>query len=197
MLFVESKNKGGIIIENKVLKLKELMNCEDKEIIKEIFENILNLGIKSIEYDKNLQLSNVSEYEFELVKIKAILEENEEIEMYLKMIKNNKIKESIFCYWCTIYEEELFKTKEIENMVNKVLISELDKTKYKKRIFLTIENNKTQILETGTEVNFIEIDNYIKEMKNERNQFERLYKYFERGDDLVLLVGIKMKRKQK
>ena len=197
MLFVESKNKGGIIIENKVLKLKELMNCEDKEIIKEIFENILNLGIKSIEYDKNLQLSNVSEYEFELVKIKAILEENEEIEMYLKMIKNNKIKESIFCYWCTIYEEELFKTKEIENMVNKVLISELDKTKYKKRIFLTIENNKTQILETGTEVNFIEIDNYIKEMKNERNQFERLYKYFEQGDDLVLLVGIKMKRKQK
>lgn len=197
MLFVEfKKNKGGIIIENKVLKLKELINSEDKEIIKEILNNILHLGIKEIKYDKNIQLSNISEYEFELVKTKIILEENEEVEMYLKMIKNSKIKESIFCYWCTIYEEELFKAKEIENMVNKVLISELNKTKYQKRVFLTIENNKTQILETGSEVNFIEIANYIEEMKNEKNKFEKMYKYFEQGDDDVLLVGIKMKRSQ-
>ena len=151
----------------------------------------MRLGIKEIEYDKNIQLSNISEYEFELVKVKAILKSNEKVEMYLKMIKNSKIKESIFCYWCTIYDEELFKTKEIENIVNKVLISELDKTKYKSRVFLTIENNKTQILETGTEVNFIEISSYIEEMKNERNQFEKLYKYFEQADDYVLLVGIK------
>ena len=81
-------------------------------------------------------------------------------------------------------------------MVNKVLISELNKTKYQKRVFLTIENNKTQILETGSEVNFIEIANYIDEMKNEKNQFEKMYKYFEQGDDNVLLVGIKMKRIQ-
>lgn len=156
----------------------------------------MHLGIKEIKYDKNIQLSNISEYEFELVKTKIILEENEEVEMYLKMIKNSKIKESIFCYWCTIYEEELFKAKEIENMVNKVLISELNKTKYQKRVFLTIENNKTQILETGSEVNFIEIANYIEEMKNEKNQFKKMYKYFEQGDDDVLLVGIKMKRSQ-
>ena len=110
------------------------MNNEDKEIIKAILDDILLLGIKEIEYDKNIQLSNISEYEFELVKVKAILKSNEEVEMYLKMIKNSKIKESIFCYWCTIYEEELFKTKEIENIVNKVLISELDKTKYKCRV---------------------------------------------------------------
>ena len=42
----------------------------------------------------------MSEYEFELVKVNAILQTDEEVEMYLKMIKNNKIKESIFCYWC-------------------------------------------------------------------------------------------------
>lgn len=139
-------------------------------------------------------MSNISEYEFELVKIKAILESSEEIEIYLKMIKNSRIKESIFCYWCTIYEEELFKAKEIESVINKVLISDLDETRYKKRVFLTIEDNKTQILETGTEVNFIEIDNYIQDSKNERNQFEKLYKYFEHGSDDVLLVGIKMKK---
>ena len=120
--------------------------------------------------------------------------------MYLKMIKNTRIKESIFCYWCSIYEEELMKAKELENIdifINKVLISELDKTKYQKRIFLTIENNRTHILETGTEVNFIEILDYIKELKDDKNKYEKLYEYFDQQSDDVLLVGIKMNRMEK
>ena len=122
------------------------MNNEDKEIFKNVLNKELGLGIKEIKYDKNLQLSNASEYEFELVKNKIMLEDDKEVEMYLKMIKHNKIKESIFCYWCTIYEEELFKSNDVESVINKVLITELDKTKYKETIFLTIENNRTQIL---------------------------------------------------
>ena len=117
--------------------------------------------------------------------------------MYLKMIKNTRIKESIFCYWCSIYEEEMMKARELENieiLINKVLISELDEAKYQKRIFLTIENNRTQILETGTEVDFIEIINYINEQKNEKNQYEKLYEYFDKESDDVLLVGIKINR---
>ena len=132
-----------------------------------------------------------------MVKVKAILEENEEVEMYLKMIKNTRIKESIFCYWCSIYEEELVKAKELEDIdvfINKVLISELNETKFQKRIFLTIEDNKTKILETGTEVDFLEIANYIEEQKNEKNEYEKLYKYFDKESDDVLLVGIKMNR---
>lgn len=170
------------------------MNSEDKDIFKKVLNQVVNLKIKEIEYDKNLQLSNASEYEFELIKGKIILEDDKEVEMYLKIIKNNKIKESIFCYWCTIYEEELFKSNEIESVINKVLITELDKTKYKETIFLAIENNTTQILETGTEVNFLEVSNYIEEMKNEKNQFEKLDKYFEDCNDYVLMIGMKIKR---
>jgi len=193
LLFVVFK-KGGIIIESKVLKLKKLIESEDNAKIKQIFQNLLQLQIKEIKYDRNVELNNISEYEFELVKVKAVLESDEEVEMYLKMIKNTRIKESIFCYWCSIYEEEFLKSKELENIdvfINKVLISELDKSKYQKRIFLTIENNRTQILETGTEVNFIEIIDYIAEHKNE---YEELYQYFDKESSDVLLVGIKMNR---
>ena len=193
-------SKGGIIIENKVSKLKKLIESEDNKILKQILNDILKLNIKEIKYNKNIQLSNISEYEFELVKVNAILESGEDVEMYLKMIKNTRIKESIFCYWCSIYEEELMKAKEKNNidiLINKVLISELDKNKYQKRIFLTIEENKTQILETGTEVNFLEITDYINEQKNEKNQFERLYEYFAEQSEDVLLVGIKMNRIEK
>lgn len=193
-------SKGGIIIENIVLKLKKLVESDDKVILKEVLNNVLDLGLKEIKYDQNLQLSNISEYEFELIKVKAILETDEEVEMYLKMVKSTRVKESIFCYWCSIYEEELMKAKELEDedmIINKVLISELDKTKYQKKIFLTIEDNKTPILETGTEVNFIEIIDYIKEKKNEKNQYEKLYEYFDKQSDDVLLVGIKMNRMEK
>ena len=193
-------SKGGVFIENNVLKLKKLLQSQDKTIIKEILNNILDLRIEQIEYDTNLQLSNISEYEFELLKIKAILENDDQIEMYLKMVKNTKIKESIFCYWCSIYEEELMKAKELENIdifINKVLISELDKTKYQKRIFLTIENNKTRILEEGTEVNFIEIIDYIEEHKNQNNMYEKLYEYFDKQSEDVLMVGIKMNRRKR
>lgn len=192
--------KGGIIIENKVLKLKKLIESENNKIIKEILSDVLELGIKEIEYDKNLQLSNISEYEFELVKVKAKLESDEEVEMYLKMIKSTRMKESIFCYWCSIYEEELMKAEEMEDIdifINKVLISELEKRKYQKRIFLTIENNKAHILETGTEINFIDILDYIKEQKNEKNQYEKLYESFDEKSDDVLLVGIKINRMEK
>ena len=193
-------SKGGIIIENIVLKLKKLIENDDKVILEEILNNVLDIGLKEIKYDQNLQLSNISEYEFELIKVKAILETDEEVEMYLKMVKNKRVKESIFCYWCSIYEEELMKAKELEDedlIINKVLISELDKTKYQKRIFLTIEDNKTQILETGTEVNFIDIIDYINDKKNEKNQYQKLYEYFDEKSDDVLLVGIKMNRMEK
>lgn len=193
-------SKGGIIIENKVLKLKKLIESEDRVMLKEILNDVIDLGLKEIKYNQNIQLSNISEYEFELVKVKAILETDEEIEMYLKMIKNTRIKESIFCYWCSIYEEELMKAKELEDVdifINKVLISELEKTKYQKRIFLTIEDNKTPILETGTEVNFIELSDYIQEHKNEKNHYGKLYEYFDEQSDDVLLVGIKMNRMEK
>lgn len=127
------------------------------------------------------------------------LSSDEEIEMYLRMVKRSKIKESIFCYWCTIYEEELLRTKEkeeVEPIINKVLISELNKKKFQTNIFLEIENNKTQILETGTEINFLEIIDYIKEYKNKTNQYEKILKYFDEKNEEVLLIGIKMKREK-
>lgn len=196
--YMQSRNKGGIHIENyeiKLEKIKNLIESEDRTQLKEIFKKVLNLKIKEITYDKNLKLDNISEYEFELVKVRATLYTNETVEMYLKMVKNTKIKESIFCYWCAIHEEELAKNKEnndIEMVINKVLISELNKKKYYQNIFLEIENNKSGILETGTEVNFLEIQKYIKD---NTNYYSNLNKYFSEDEDDVLLVGIKMKRK--
>ena len=172
-----------------------MLESEDKKIIQKILSDVLKLDIIEIEYDKNIKLNDISEYEFELAKVKIKLSTNDEIEGYLKMIKKTRIKESIFCYWCSIYEEELRKIGEqSETIINKVLISELCKKKYQQSIFLEIENNRTQILETGTEVNFLEIVNYINEYKNKNNKYENLLNYFDENSDDVLMIGLKMKR---
>ena len=164
---MKSVRKGGIFIENKELsKIKELIESSDNTILIKMFNKVLHLNI-------------------------------EKIEMYLRMVKKSKIKESIFCYWCSIYEEELQKNTEesrAEAIINKVLISELNKRKYQQSIFLEIENNRTGILETGTEVNFLDIVNYIKDNENKSNQYGKLLKYFDEKSEDVLLIGIKMKR---
>ena len=103
--------KGVIIIENnKVEKLKIIIEKSDKQLV-EILKEILHIQIDKIEIEKQLKLKNISEYEFEVIKTKAKLNDGNELEIYFKPIKNSRIKESIFCYWCLIYEEELFDKK--------------------------------------------------------------------------------------
>ena len=183
------------IENNKVEELKNIIEKSDKQLIK-ILRKILHIQIDKINVEKQLRLKNISEYEFEVIKTKAKLDDGNELEIYLKPIKNSRIKESIFCYWCLIYEEELddknIKT-EGEMALNKVLISELTKKKYYQSVFLEIENNKGNILETGTEINFIDILKYIKEQDSEEDN--ELKEYFEGLGDYMLLVGIKVDRK--
>ena len=184
-----------IIIENKKVEEFENIIEKSKDQLINILKNTLYIKIDEIIIEKRLQLKNISEYEFEVIKTKAKLDDRKELEIYLKPIKSSRIKESIFCYWCTIYEEELLKTENEEDVIiNKVAISDLTKTKFQKRVFLTIENNRKRILESGTEVNFIEMADYINEKQNTRKELGELTQYFREEDEEVLLVGIKMNR---
>ncbi len=144
-------------------------------------------------FEKTLKLKNMSEYNFEVFKLKVVLQSKEEIEMYLKLVKKTKIKESVFCYWCLLYEEEILNNqKEIKpnNYTNKVLISELEKKKYYQSIFLKIDNNISKLIESGTEINFVDVKKYIIEKKLEKEYLEIL-ECFNQDEDYELLVGIK------
>lgn len=179
------------MIKNKSTILKQLVESEEKNILKDIISNILKLEIEDIEYNKKVKLNNLSGYDFELVKLNAKLIKEQKLEIYLKMVKKTKIKESIFCYWCSIYDEELVEKQERENVINKVVISELTKSQFQQSIFLEIENNKTQIMKNGTKVVFLEMSNYIKEYGDEINKYQEIAKYFRDNENEVLLIGIK------
>ena len=184
-----------IIENNNVERFENIIKKSDKQLVK-ILTEILHIKIDKIMVEKRVQLKNISEYEFEMVKTKVKMSDGKEFEIYFKPIKNSRIKESIFCYWCLIYEEEILDKKgqqEGEMFLNKVLISELTKKKYYQSVFLEIENNKGNILENGTEIDFIEVLKYFKEQNNDDNE---LKKYFEELEKYVLLVGIKINRNE-
>ena len=175
-------------------KLEELIN-QKSDILIEILNNVLNLRIKKISMEGKIEIQGISGYDFRLIKLKTTLEK-QEVDMYIKMVKRCKIKESIFCYWYTINEEEN-EGKSNNNALQKATISELTKKKYKQSIFLGFENEKNEILEAGTEVDFLDITKYIREQGTEENKYLELLKYFqteENEDDEVLLIGIKMSK---
>ena len=183
------------IEKSKLENLKTLIEKNNKQLVN-ILNEIINTQIEKMIFDKKICLNNISEYKFEVIKVKSILENQKEIEMYLTWVKNSKIKESIFCYWCLIYEEELEKKKLLqkeESFINKVLISELTKKKYYQSVFLKIEKNKFDLIENRTEIHFIDVCKYIKENRKIQ-KYKKILECFNELEDYVLLVGIKLNK---
>lgn len=169
---------------------------KNNEPIKELFSNILKLNIKDLEFDKIIKMDNISDYKFDIAKLKAIIEKDRNIgetKIYAKKIRYDRIKESIFCYWTLIYEEE-FKGKEnmeMSNIINKVTIDELEvEEEHKKSVYLTIKNNNSGILEYGTEIHFIEFEEYIRKYENGSKSLVKLQNKINSNDDEILLLAV-------
>ena len=71
-----------IIIENnKVKELETIIKKSDRQLV-DILRKILNIQVDKIIIEKRLKLKNISEYEFEVIKTKAKLENDNEVEIY-------------------------------------------------------------------------------------------------------------------
>ena len=164
--------------------------------MKDLLNEIINTTIEKISFQDVLKLSNMSEYEFNVIKTKIFLENKTENEVYFKIVKNSRIKESIFCYWSLIYEEELCKKsleKKEELFLSKVIISELTRKNFYQSVFLKIEKNKLDLIENGTEIHFIDVCKYIKENRKIQ-KYKKILECFNELEDYVLLVGIKLNK---
>jgi hypothetical protein len=174
--------------------LKDILEDEsNKQMIIDLSKKILGLKVNDIKFDKISKFENISEYEFSAIKTICSVDESEPIDIYFKLIKKDKIKESIFCYWCLLYEDGLQKTKEeitMSTIINKVQISEIGTKRYKNSVFLQIENNKTDILKYGTEIHFIDFLKYIENNKSGQNKIGDWLKYIECDNEDILMVGV-------
>ena len=172
---------------------KVLEDNKNKKMIIELSMKILELKVKNLEVCKIEKFENISEYEFSAIKTMCEIENSEPIEVYFKIIKKDKIKESIFCYWCLLYEKQLCEKKEqitMSTIINKVQISEIGMKRYKNSVFLQIQKNDSEILKYGTEVHFIDFKKYIENNKNEENSLGEWLKYLKEDNEDILMVGV-------
>lgn len=166
-------------------------NCSP--MIKDLVSNVLGLKVEKIKFDCLKKFETISEYEFSLVKTKCYLGMEDCVDIYFKIIKNDKIKESLFCYWCLLYEEKLKEANQNFNMttiINNVIISEVGMERYKNSVFLEIKDNMSGILENGTEIHFIDFIKYINTHKEENNSLEKWNKYLSEDSEDILMMGV-------
>ena len=178
--------KGGILkIENSGQMLEKILRNKKESI--NFFKSILKLSITDIEFVGIEHFETIVEYEFSLLKVKLKYNTNEEKEVYLKVIKAGKIKESIFCFWSLLFEES--KNENIKNnadLLEKTIITQTSTEENCSKIVLTLNKE----LNYSAEINLIELKNYVIE----KNRKERLVKNLEINSEDILFIGIKNKR---
>ena len=170
-----------------------LIDKNNISMIKELVSTILELKVNNVEYKDIISFKTISEYKFSMIKTTCSIEMLDNIEVYFKIIKKDRIKESLFCYWCLLFEEELRKINKEDNMntiINNVIISEVGMERYKNSVFLEIKDNESGILENGTEVHFVDFVKYIEYNKSLKNNFEKWDKYLDKNNEDILMIGV-------
>lgn len=138
-------------------------------------------------------MSDISGYDFSIIKIKVDIENNKQTDIYIKMIRKDKIKESIFCYWSLLYEEKFksYEKSEFTSVIDKVRITEIESEEYKHGVLLEIKDNKWGILEKGTTIHLLKFAKYLNNITiNKSNSISEWEKYIEKENQDVLFIGI-------
>ena len=114
------------------------MILKNKETTVDLFKDLTRLDIKNIEFEDLKNMDTSSGYDFSVIKLKAIINDNNidkenantknEKEIYIRMIRKDRIKESIFCYWSLLYDEKFkdYEKSEFTSVINKVKITEIE-----------------------------------------------------------------------
>ena len=102
-------DKNTSLLNNFIQKLEY-----NKNDLINLLTKILKISITNIDFIKTEEFDTIDEYEFSIVLTKVTYENGKKEEIYLKMIKGGKIKESIFCFWSLLYEEYLKKHRDLE-----------------------------------------------------------------------------------
>lgn len=118
---------------------------------------------------------------------------NEEADFYIKTIRKDRIKESIFCYWNLLYDEKFksYEESEFTSIISKVKITETENESYKHSVLLEILDNKWGILEHGTTIHLVKIAKYLYDKTIKKSNLTAEWKkYVEADNEDVLLIGI-------
>lgn len=156
-------------------------NANNKEEIIALIKCLLNEDIKDFQYMGPLKFNSIMEYGFSLIKIRIVLESGKKKELYIKMIKGGKVKESIFCYWSLLHELNMDRV-----FPKKVTISEKQIEENNKDVILNFNHE----FDYSTEIKLIKLKDFIIEKSVKNPNLKKLLNYLENNDKDILFLGI-------
>ena len=176
---------------------------KNKQNTIDLLKSLTKLKIIDFEFDELKNVEDSIGYDFLIIKLKALipndnlLDNNSNLEetkdLYIKIIRKDRIKESIFCYWSLLYEEK-FKTyeeSEFTTIINKVRIRETENDENKHSVLLEIKDNKWKILECGSTIHLVKFSKYLKDSKINKLKWTSLWKkHIDEDNQDVLFIGI-------
>lgn len=164
---------------------------QNKQMTIELLKKVTKLDIVDFEFKRLKTMENIEEYRFSIIKLQAILRDGTSREVYMKLVRKNRIKESIFCYWCLLYDEK-FKgnqEKEYTTITNSVKIIERGSEEYKHTVSLNIEENQWGVLEYGSDIHLVKFQKFLEQEK-ENTDISRWKRYLPDDSQDVLFVGV-------
>lgn len=159
----------------------------------DLLKDLTKLNIKNFEFDDLKNMGVSSGYDFSTIKLKVNLDSEDSKEIYIKIIRKDRIKESIFCYWSILYEEmfKIYEESEFTSIINKVRIKETESEEYKHTILLEIKENKWGILECGSTIHLVKFIKYLNNEKVKKSKLTNEWKkYIDDDNQDVLFIGI-------
>ncbi len=124
---------------------------------------IINTNLEKLEFENIEKYHGVSEYEFYLINFNGINKNGEKQRIFIRSIKQGKIKESLFCICDLAYEKYLKKLK-------KISISETnEKSKNINKVSVKLFEDDLNRVKANMEIYFIEMSkNFSKQKIRER-----------------------------
>ena len=182
---------------------------KNKQMTIDLLKDLTKLNIIDFEFDDLKNMRDLSGYDFPIVKLKAIIdskgqedntveEENSledygKTDLYVKIIRKDRIKESIFCYWSLLYDEKFkdYEESEFTSVINKVRITETESKEYKHSVLLEIKENKWGILEYGSTIHLVKFAKYLNDKTINKSKLTNEWKkYLEEENQDVLFIGV-------
>lgn len=169
----------------------------------DLLKDLTQLDIKNIKFEDLKNMGDSSGYDFSIIKLKAIINtenkgepntnEQDEKDLYIRIIRKDRIKESIFCYWSLLYDEKFRNLEESEftSVISKVKITETENQEYKHTVLLEIKENKWGILECGSTIHLVKLARFLNTETIKKSKLTNEWKkYIEEGNQDVLFIGI-------
>ena len=145
-----------------------LKNNNAKESLIKFFNKINKFELKDIKYKGVEKFQSIVEYDFYVINLVGTTTLNVKKNIFIKIIKKGKIKESLFCICDLIYEKYFNNnTKEVIKKPKKVTIIEEENTESMNKVFLKFLGENLSQKEVNIEISFIEISKILEQTKKQ------------------------------